>query len=119
MKPYSRTGIFSWFNLRPAKIKTPPPGAFLEKPLYSIEKNIKIRNTESESHPESWEQEITTANHMTRESYDSHDSGGFLRKSLRGDTVFFRSFSARLAKIKTPLPGAFRKFLVNNFVYAA
>ena len=35
---------------------------------------IKIQNTESESHPESCKQEITTTNHMIRESYDSHDS---------------------------------------------
>ena len=28
--------IFSWFILRLAKIKTPPPGGFLEKPLYLI-----------------------------------------------------------------------------------
>ena len=39
-------------------------------------------------------------------------------ESPRGVGFFF-SFSARLAKIKTPPPEAFRKLLVINFVYAA
>ena len=43
---------------------------------------------------------------------------GFLGKSPRG-VGFFSVFWARprLAKIKTPPPGAFRKFLGYNFVF--
>ena len=44
---------------------------------------------------------------------------GVSREKPQGGGIFFRSFSSRLAKIKTPPPWAFRKFLTNNFIYAA
>ena len=44
---------------------------------------------------------------------------GFLDKTPRGVGFFFRFFSTRLAKIKTPPPGGFRKFHALDFVSAA
>ena len=41
---------------------------------------------------------------------------GFLRKSPRGLGFLF-GFLSETSKIKTPSPGAFRKFQGNNFVF--
>ena len=48
----------------------------------------------------------------------SRETPGVSRENSQGGGIFFQSFWSRLAKIKTPHPGAFRKFLGFTFVYA-